>query len=540
MTQTRFEDRSLVEAWLKEPTWLQPVDEDRVAAIVHQTPQVRRWPPQVDLGRFVPMLNATKLVAASVILALVGGLLFTTLPTGPTAEPVPAAETATATATPSPEATSSVKAAESSRTIPPTGPTITLPDELPEGSQSGTIETPAGPLRWARVPMTDSSPTGLEAVVPWGDGVAAWEYGPGMYATSDGVTWEQIGSWPEAAWCCSASWRGQVGDTHVVVDVHSDRVHVGDAQTGWREIDASAMSKAPSDGWRRKRYVAASPRLADGRVVFEVAVTYRLPYKRLGIPVTQKDRTRAMKSLGGGRYALCGTGTGRASCRQVGEDAEWILRFEETPKGLAVFDDRTGKRIGLLEGAAADELYEGHSGQRRWVYAIENDAVVETDPPWPESGRRVVAPAGSIPILTQWDPRGEVPMTTAGVPSIAAEVPEHGYLEVSRFPDRLEAFSRDLRQEGIGRSWISFDGTDWVAAPTGVPSGAEPRWVGSGWLATRRANGSNERWLHLGDEWVSLGALGLPNGPEPRGFGNVTFFGGNDELWVLTHPVGTE
>ena len=146
--QERFEHGALVESWLKEPTFLEPVDESRVAAIVHQTPQVRRWPPQVDLGRFAPMFNATKFMAASVILALTGGLLLSVLPVHPvTDESLVGAETATASPTPTP-VTATAALTEPPRLADVTTPIISLPDELPDDVESGPIQTPAVAARW--------------------------------------------------------------------------------------------------------------------------------------------------------------------------------------------------------------------------------------------------------------------------------------------------------------------------------------------------------------------------------------------------------
>lgn len=369
------------------------------------------------------MLNASKFVAASVILALVGGLLVMTLPTEPTVEPIPAVETATASVTPTPEATVA-------ETVPATmesnGPTISLPDELPEGTQSGTIETPAGSIRWARVPVTEDTPGYVGSVGPWGDGLVIWGYISPNFSTKDGVIWERLKPPGQV--------RGLVGDKHVAIDLiqgrpwdpPKDRVWLGSAGSGWQELDASAMAGVPIEGWeQRGRRIESGPMVVDGRTVFMIASQYRLPYAKLGIPTNQRNKTRSMKPLGGGRYALCGSGTGPRSCRQAGADARWILRFEETPGGLRVTNDRTDERLGILEGASADDLYEGGGGARHSYYAIEGDVVVEIESPWPgtslkQLGRHTVAPGGSEPIRTHWLANGRVPVTAPGVPSIAA------------------------------------------------------------------------------------------------------------------------
>lgn len=538
MTQTRFEDRALVEAWLKEPTWLEPVDEDRVAAIVHQTPQVRRWPPQLDLGRFAPMLNATKFVAASVILALTGGLLLTTLPTEPTAGPVPAAETATATATATPRATSATET-EPPRTIESTGPIITLPDELPEGVESGTIDTPAGPIRWVRLDTSDPEavvPRWVGPILPWGDGIAVPGNGS-LYVTHDGVAWtlasESVPGFPT-----------YVDGTFVVVDTGGDRVWISSGPgSGWQELDAMAMADARIKGWKASpgRRVAAGPMSVDDRIIFVVQQSYRLPVERLGIPPRKnKAMKREMKRLGNGRYALCGGGRGTQSCEQLGEDAKWVLQFEEQPKGLAVIDDRTGERLGLLEGASADQLYQGVWARHNRIFAIEGGAVVEINSPWRGLGpgavaNRTVAPGSESPIVALWWDRLH-DADTPGAPAIVSEVPAGGTLQIETFLDRLTATSRG--PDGTySQAWRSVDGVEWVPAPDGVPRRADLRWTGSAWLAARRTGASIQHWLHLGGEWVSLDALELGDYPA-AGIGNLTVVGGGDELWVLEHPTG--
>lgn len=96
----------LVEAWLKEPVWLPPSDTARLTQLVHQTPQQRHWWQRFFGGLSGPVLGATKLALASIILLVVGGFLLSAfLPSQDEVVPVPGQETPSApatTATPSP------------------------------------------------------------------------------------------------------------------------------------------------------------------------------------------------------------------------------------------------------------------------------------------------------------------------------------------------------------------------------------------------------------------------------------------------------
>ncbi len=65
----------IVEAWLKEPVWLPPSDTARIAQLVHQTPQQRRWWRRTITGGSQSMFNAIRFVVAGVIVAAFGGFM---------------------------------------------------------------------------------------------------------------------------------------------------------------------------------------------------------------------------------------------------------------------------------------------------------------------------------------------------------------------------------------------------------------------------------------------------------------------------------
>lgn len=483
----RLEHSALVQAWLKEPTWLEPVDEERVAAVVRHTRQVRRWPPQVDLGKFAPMVNAAKLAAASVILVLVGGLLLTALPNEPSPQPIPADEQTPADATPATEATATAaptptvepapEASESSAVTDPDAVFIELPTELPAGAETGTITTPSGPIRWVSLDNTDGGvPRDVSTAMPWQDGIAVQnEREGGHWTTQDGVTWERRRAAPLGA-------LGYEGGTYVIVQTSSgvfrqDSKGVwtwDSAASEWTRLDAAALDRARPDGWaNRGRYVTEVPAMSDGRMVFSVDYNYRLPYRRLGIPTAGN---KAMKRVSGDRYALCGVGTTSRGCPKTrAADAEWLLRFKETANGLVVEDARTGRQVGTIPGASRDEVYEGTYGTRRQRFAIEGNKVVRL-----------------------------------GSPFVVTEAPERPALPV----------------------------------PDDVPAGTSVTAIGSTLLAMvpmRPNEDPTDVWVRVGEEWVSGDAIGATLWP-PRlsSIGNITLFAGEDRTWVLTHPTPRE
>ena len=76
MNREPFDHAPLVEAWLKEPIWLPESDTARIAQLVHQTPQQRRWWPSLSRKGIGTMFSATKFVAAGVVVAAFVGFLF--------------------------------------------------------------------------------------------------------------------------------------------------------------------------------------------------------------------------------------------------------------------------------------------------------------------------------------------------------------------------------------------------------------------------------------------------------------------------------
>jgi hypothetical protein len=75
MKPETFDHAPLVKAWLDEPVWLAESDVGRIAQLVHQTPQRRRWPPTLDRRSFDMMSTATTVIAAGAFVALVGGFV---------------------------------------------------------------------------------------------------------------------------------------------------------------------------------------------------------------------------------------------------------------------------------------------------------------------------------------------------------------------------------------------------------------------------------------------------------------------------------
>ena len=457
---------------------------------------------------------------------------------------------------------------------------IELPAEVPEEIESGTFETPLGPARWVHLSgrtmaFADDAPAGrtlpaAHTLIPWEDGVAAMGFF-GLWTTSDGVDWAIVPLPGDLGGPFQRRVLKHVDGTYVLVYEDPLRVWTAEDLDGdWRELDVSALeAAAPAAGWKGRhvhmsghaRLTAGPVALEDGHIVFSVSQEYRLPTPVLGLPLKE---TKRMRRLGDDRYALCGSG----SCSDGGSKAKWTVRFEETDAGLSVVNDKTGKRLGRIDGADLSELYEGATGLKVASFEIDGDTVVPIDAPWPAldlidpdympGGAMVFAPGGSTPVFRSWLSRRGLRPGDPGVPAVARVLPlanaEHTSLTVSEHPDRLSA----VLWADLGRTtyrvlgtWESTDGATWREGPQVLSDKARPGYTGSAWYAKgvySRGLPNGKHWLHIGGEWVSIDELGFPSKIDPAlmaGLGNVTVFTSDPlrdvvDVWVLTHPRSTD
>ena len=470
MTHARHEHEPLVEAWLKEPTFVPAADLARVSVAIAQTPQRRDRHFRLPTLRFQTMLDATKAATAVAILGISGALLVTQLGSnGPGTDEAPAAAVETATTTPAPTAAAPTTAPKTTTASETTGAgIITLPDQLPEGVTSGTIETPEGPARWAHVP---SSLQGLHEggqLLPWTDGVAyftaAGRNGPrsigSLLVSTDGVTWEEP---PMSEAVRTVIDREPTTSVIVlegvpyVIAAHPARMWRLGADEEWQPIGTSATRAAVPAGWERTYSTVHPAAVVDGQPTIVIKHWYRLPRKELNLP----NDPRRMLRFDDQRYGICRQGA--RDCTP--ENAKRVLRFKETGNGVVVRDDRTGERLGLLKGASIDELYEGQVGSTKQAYEVQGTNLVETNQP----------PAG-------WADR------QLGPPP---EAPDAGF--------EVEVF---------------HGGSTWAAAERTLGFGGPP-------------------WLFLGGEWIAPTEFGFVDGEvvawDIAGVANATLIWTRDE-----------
>lgn len=498
MKHEQFEHGPLLEAWLKEPTWLPDTDLPRVSALVHQTPQRHSWLPRPGLARSRLMLSATSIVAGVAAIALTGGVLLNGLAPAPPTEPMPAAATETATTEAPSEAVLETTTTEDGQEVPPTNvdtPHITLPDLLPDGVTGGAIDTADGPARWAQMTANTGVAPRPGTVLPWGDGLAVWETqtklpdgGVGrLWTTNDGVSWrpealpQDLRKRPSSD---GSMWMKHRSGTYYLHEPSTGKLWRRDEDGAWVRLDTSAVAEARPGGWFASGPYFTGPDMVDGELVFRASYLYHLPRKTLGIP--GGPETRYMHHLEKDRYALCPPDNRECSAKE----AAVVVRFKATGEGLVVRDDRTGERYGLLKGAKPSEPYEGNDHRRGHAFELDGDTLIPVDAPRTRaSSTKEPAPPG-LPLKVQ-----PIPLDPGW---IGVEWPYEG------------------RQRGLG----------------------EPGYEPGSW------------WMHLAEEWVDLAEFGFPDlipyvTPfDQAGLGNTTLLWFDDpedemsSLWVVTAPDG--
>ena len=486
MTHEPYEHGPLVEAWLKEPTWLPETDLARVSTLIRQSPQRRSWLPRPGLGRSRFMLSATTIVAGIAAVALTGGVLLNGLAprtpqdgglTAAGAEASLAIETSTASAATTEPTLADAREDGAVR--------LRLPETLPDGAWGGSIDTPAGPARW----MRSTAPAGdlplLSELGSWGDGLAILDNRAGsLWTTSDGTDWQRVPLPVDLD--ADRPNDGTVditraAEAHYLLQSNRNRIWRHEVGSTWTPLDISEVASARPTGWSTETSFDG-PRMVDGEPVFDITYRYQLPRKRLGIhrgPVTAQ-----MHRIADDRYALCPQDNAKCSAK----DAVEVIRFKPTDDGLVVRDDRTGERYGLLAGAEASQLYEGHNSSQHQAFALEGDALVPVDLPGRKPERAV----------------DEAP--PPGLPAKAS-------------PRRLDS------------GWVAFELADRIVKPGQTP---QP----TSW------------WMHFAGSWVDLSELELPDLVpyvtqfHQAGIGNTTLFRFEDPqrdwagLWIITAPEG--
>jgi hypothetical protein len=149
-------ERQVTRDALRDVGPVRPVDDAAIFNSITAS-QSPKW-------RFQSVFSATKFVVASAIVALFGGFLLAGVLTLPSDEQMPmvGASTTPDKATP---------------------PAVELPAEIPEGIDSGTLDTPLGPARWVHLSGDDETLPGTMKPIPVPGGFVSFDEEPHPYET---------------------------------------------------------------------------------------------------------------------------------------------------------------------------------------------------------------------------------------------------------------------------------------------------------------------------------------------------------------------
>jgi len=271
-------------------------------------------------ARFQPVLSATKFVAAGVIVALFGGFLLSGVLTqdGDESLLLPGASA-------SPEATPSYS--------------FTLPAEVPDGIESGTLDTPLGPARWVHLQGNHTTMPDLPDPVPVPGGYVVFdESPPELWSSPDLLTWTRAPlPFHDAIWARLTLANGiywlSTGDT-VTLWRSTDAVD-------WEQITTTGLVPPGPPGLYQATGLSAPAMSGD---ITTILVDYEPQNFKTYFDLPDERGYVNLEETDPGLY--------QATSKYGVELA--TLRFEETNKGLKVIDVADGSVHIELEGVGLD------------------------------------------------------------------------------------------------------------------------------------------------------------------------------------------
>jgi len=430
----------------------QPVD--AAAVFASATTQSPKW-------RFQSMFNATKFVIAGAIVALFGGFLLAgVLTQQPKDEPLAGAST-------SPERTAQL---------------IELPVEVPDGIDSGTLDTPLGQARWVHLRGNEATlPPDYSQLTSTPDGyvVLEWDSSPiRLWSSPDFITWT-----PEPLDIEARSGElSQAGGTYWLNTLDPAGLWRSPDLVAWEQVDMARLVPPGPDGyaWSLR---PGMPQEHDGVVIvpFEWSLDYGLVYQALegadGVDVHD------FHEIEPGVYEFFNYKSGPVA----------TVRFEETEAGLRLLDNEDGAELAVLEGVSVEFIERLTSGDIPSISGLgilEDNALVEVELP--------------VDAELPWQ--------------LAWTADDAGFASYSVGPDGLVHVHRSQD----GRDWTE---TDVIGDGPGEPTeiGAIYTSLGSVVLESQ----ADARWTSTdGVAWESLG-------PPPPGFDGQPFASG----WISL-PLG--
>jgi hypothetical protein len=274
-----------------------------------------------------------------------------------------------------------------STTIPP----IELPAEIPEGIESGTLETPLGPGRWVHVSGHETTfPPGLSGLFSTPDGYVVPEWGGPWWGGGEAKLWR---SSDLIAWTSEplpTETRG--GELSWAHDAYWLNVH--EPSSLWRSPDTKSWEQVSFEGLAPPGPDGFAWTLRPGRPLTHGGVTI-VPF------VWATDSWVVVRGLPGAddvqEATLVETAPGVFDIEDwvVGADSRGTfatVRFEQTDDGLRVLDHEDGTELKVLDGVSMEFIklltfdVESRFDEIAWqpvprLAILDGTTLVEVGPP---------------------------------------------------------------------------------------------------------------------------------------------------------------
>ena len=422
---------------------------------------------QEGVGRFQFMFSATKFIVAGVIVALFGGFLLAGVLTQPEeTSPIVGAST-------SPESTTSRP--------------IELPTEIPAGIESGTLDTPLGPARWAHLRGDDTTlpPGGRFQLAKASDGYIEleWDSTPmKLWRSPDLITWT---SEPLSIRAGSGElWH--VDGTYWLSTFEPSGLWRSQDAVSWEPLDLERLARPGPDeyAWELR---LRRPLAHDGVVLvpFEWAADYGLLTR--GLPGADQMRSPEVFEIEPGVFAF----------HEFNDpDVRARVRFEETASGVRVGDHEDDAELMLHKGVSMEFIERLTTGDG--IPGVLGLGVLEGD--------RLEG--------------AELPAHVDASHHQALTVDDAGFVSYSLEPDGMV----QVHRSEDGRRWIE---TDVIGDDASEPTDIEAVWTSLGSVPGR---GSVRMESTSGPEWMTTDGV-LWETPPP-GFHGARFAAG----WI-TGPM---
>jgi hypothetical protein len=375
-------------------------------------------------------------------------------------------------------------------------PPIELPAEIPDGFDSGTLDTPLGPARWVHLQGgPDGLPRFLRPLPAPGGFISLDDEDPQavrLWRSPDLISWTPE---PLPIDIGSATELSLQGGAYLLRTI-SDGLWRSDDTVAWQPLKIAALD-SPFPAGMEVHIDLGSPLSSAGVTIVPLTYSPVNTASYLGLLGPGEKDVQLDTSEEPGIYQF-----GNRSLDQK-------VRFEETETGLRVIDATSGAELAELDGVNMDFIERwaaepGGPGPVSEIAVVEGDALVPVTR-LGSSGERLTVfgtDAGFFayghhfrePLIHVWTSVDGITWTEAD--PLGDDPGEPSGRDAAWFPDEVTG---ELHVQTGRRMWTSADGVAWQVSA--LPEGGATR-LASGWLT---ATGLDLSFKYDGDDaWVGV------------------------------------